>query len=63
MSDSQYSTELDKNAANYVPLSPLTFIERAALVYPERCALIYIDARQTWSDTYRRCRQFATNHR
>lgn len=59
MSDSQYSTDLDKNAANYVPLSPLTFIERAASVYPERCALIYKESRQSWAETYRRCRQFA----
>ena len=59
MSDSQYSTDLDKNAANYVPLSPLTFIERAASVYPERCALIYKESRQNWAGTYRRCRQFA----
>ena len=41
MRNSQYSTDLDKNAANYAPLSPLTFIERAASVYPERCALVY----------------------
>jgi len=59
MSNSQYSTDLEKNAANYAPLSPLTFIERAASVYPERCALIYNDTRRSWSDTYRRCRQFA----
>ena len=59
MSDSQYSTDLDKNAANYVPLSPLTFIERAASVYPERCALVYNESRQSWAVTYRRCRQFA----
>jgi fatty-acyl-CoA synthase len=59
MSNQQYSTDLDKNAANYSPLSPLTFIERAASVYPARCALIYNDTRRSWSDTYRRCRQFA----
>ena len=59
MSNQQYSTDLDKNAANYSPLSPLTFIERAAAVYPARCALIYNDTRRSWSDTYRRCRQFA----
>jgi hypothetical protein len=39
-SSGQYSTDLDKNDANYSPLSPLTFIERAASVYPERVALI-----------------------
>ncbi len=59
MSNHQYSTDLDKNAANYSPLSPLTFIERAASVYPERCALIYNDTRRTWSATYARCRRFA----
>ncbi len=59
MSDSPYSTDLDKNAANYVPLSPLTFIERAASVYPERCALVYNDTRRNWLETYRRCRRLA----
>ncbi len=60
MPDSPYWKDLDKNAANYVPLSPLTFIERAASVYPDRCALIYDDTRRSWADTYRRCRQFAS---
>ena len=59
MSTQQYSTDLDKNAANYSALSPLTFIERAASVYPERCALIYNDTRRSWSETYARCRQLA----
>jgi fatty-acyl-CoA synthase len=59
MPDSQYSTDLDRNSANYVPLSPLTFIERAASVYPERCAVIYNDTRRNWLETYRRCRRLA----
>jgi fatty-acyl-CoA synthase len=59
MPDHQYSNDLEKNAANFSPLSPLTFIERAAAVYPERYALAYGDLRQSWSQTYRRCRQFA----
>jgi fatty-acyl-CoA synthase len=59
MSNSQYSTDLEKNAANYTPLSPLTFIERAASVYPQRCAIAYNETRQSWLDTYRRCRRFA----
>ena len=59
MADSQYSSNLDKNAANYTPLSPLTFIERAAAVYPERCALVYNNLRHTWRDTYRRSCRFA----
>jgi fatty-acyl-CoA synthase len=60
MSDSQYSTDLDKNAANYSPLSPLTFIERAAAVFPERCAVIYNNSRRSWRETYRRCCRFAS---
>lgn len=59
-SSNQYSTDLGKNAANYSPLSPLTFIERAASVYPERCAQIYGDIRYSWAQTYRRCRRFAS---
>ncbi len=56
----QYSADLDKNAANYSPLSPITFIERAAAVYPERCALIYGEVRRDWAATYQRCRRFAS---
>ncbi len=57
---SQFSIDLDKNAANYSPLSPLTFIERAASVYPDRCAQIYGDLRYSWAETYRRCRRFGS---
>lgn len=60
MTNSQYSKDLDKNAANYSPLSPLTFIERAAAVYPERCAVVYNETRRSWSETYRRSRRFAS---
>ena len=60
MPDSQYATDLDKNAANHSPLSPLTFLERAAAVYPDRCALVYDELRRSWRETYRRCRQFAS---
>ena len=55
-----YSSGLDKNAANYSALSPLTFIERAASVYPDRIALIYGDYAQSWVKTYQRCRQLAS---
>jgi fatty-acyl-CoA synthase len=55
-----YELGLDKNAANYVPLSPLSYIERAALVYPERTALIHGARRQTWRETYARCRRLAS---
>jgi fatty-acyl-CoA synthase len=55
-----YDTGLDRNEANYVPLSPLTFIERAAAIYPDRLAIIHGDIRRTWSHTYDRCRQLAS---
>ncbi len=54
-----YQQGLDKNPANFVPLSPLSFIERTAQVYPERLAVIYGARRQTWAQTYARCRQLA----
>jgi len=59
-SASQYSMDLDKNAANYTPLSPITFIERAASVYPDRPALIYGAKQQTWAQTYARSCRFAS---
>ena len=60
MTNSQYSTGLDANPANYTPLSPVTFLERAAAVYPEHTALIYGDLDRDWAETYRRCRRFAS---
>ncbi|SEA54294.1 acyl-CoA synthetase [Variovorax sp. YR216] len=54
-----YALGLDKNAANFVALSPLSFIERAAHVYPERTALVYGSLRRSWAQTYERCRRLA----
>ncbi len=54
-----YQFGLDKNAANFVALSPLSYIERTAHVYPQRTALIYGQRRQSWAQTYQRCRQLA----
>ena len=55
-----YQLGLDRNPANYVSLSPLTFIERAAAVYPERIATIHGSMRRTWAETYSRCRRLAS---
>jgi fatty-acyl-CoA synthase len=60
MAASQYSRDLDANQANYTPLSPITFLERAAAVYPDYTALIYGEQRRSWAEIYRRCRQFAS---
>jgi len=50
-----YEQSLDKNAANFAALTPLTFLERAASVFPERIAIIHGERRQNWSETYKRC--------
>ncbi|MEP6722684.1 MAG: AMP-binding protein, partial [Variovorax sp.] len=55
-----YTMGLDKNAANFVALSPLSFLERSAHVYPDRVALIYGAVRRSWADTYSRCRRLAS---
>ena len=54
------SEALARDAANYVPLSPLNFLVRAAAVYPERVALVHGDLRQNWRQTYERCRRLAS---
>ncbi|MEM7112651.1 MAG: acyl-CoA synthetase [Chloroflexota bacterium] len=64
MSANLYSIGLDKSKANYVPLSPLTFIERAASVYPDHPAVVHVDVhgerRFSWQEVYNRCRQLAS---
>jgi fatty-acyl-CoA synthase len=57
---SAFETDLDKNAANYVPLSPLSFIARAAHVHPLLPSVIYDDRRFSWGETYARCRRLAS---
>ncbi|MFN3984286.1 MAG: acyl-CoA synthetase [Rhodocyclaceae bacterium] len=55
-----YDRGLEKNAANYVPLTPLTFIERSADVYPDRVAVIHGQRRYHWRETLQRCRRLAS---
>jgi fatty-acyl-CoA synthase len=55
-----YEMDLDKNPANYQPLSPLTFLERAAFVYPKTVAIIHGDLRITYDEFYARCRRLAS---
>ena len=55
-----YQFGLEKNAANFSALSPLTFIERAASVFPNHTAVVHQQTRRSWSETYRRCRQLAS---
>jgi fatty-acyl-CoA synthase len=57
---SPYETNLEKNAANFVPLSPLSFIEKTKDVYPNYSSVIYGDRTYTWLETYNRCLKFAS---
>ena len=57
---SSFEQNLDKNNANFVPLTPLTFLERAKDIYPNYEALVYEDRKYTWSEIYKRCTQFAS---
>jgi fatty-acyl-CoA synthase len=56
----QYEIGLDKNPANYVPLTPLSFLARSAAVYPNHVSTVYEGRQFTWSQTYERCRRFAS---
>ena len=55
-----YDKDLDKNPANYQPLSPLSFLERAAQVYPDHTAIIHGALRRNYRDFYARSRQLAS---
>ncbi|MEW5710000.1 MAG: acyl-CoA synthetase [Pseudomonadota bacterium] len=55
-----YNVALDRNPANYTPLSPLSFLEWAAYVYPKRPSVIHGERRMTWAETYARCRRLAS---
>src|SRR6202795_238314 len=56
----QYSIGLDKTPANYVALTPLSFLARSAAVYPDHLSTVYEGRSFTWSETYARCRRFAS---
>lgn len=55
-----FDQDLPRNAANFTPLSPLSFLERAAEVYPQRTAVVHGPLRRTWAQTYERCRRLAS---
>ncbi len=57
---SQYSIGLDKTPANFVPLTPLSFLARTAAVYPHHISAVYESRVFTWAQTYARCRRFAS---
>jgi fatty-acyl-CoA synthase len=56
----QYEVGLDKTQANFVALTPLSFLARTAGVYPDHISTVYEGRSFTWSETYARCRRFAS---
>jgi fatty-acyl-CoA synthase len=57
---SAYDTDLPKTPANFQPLTPLTFLERAAAVFPEVTAIVHGRLRRTYRDFYARSRRLAS---
>ena len=55
-----YDIDLDRNAANFQPLTPLSLLERAAAVFPEQTAIIHGGLRRSYAEFYGRARQLAS---
>ena len=55
-----YDQSLDKNPANFHPLTPVSFLERSARVFPNKVAIIHGDSTYTYQEFYSRCRQLGS---
>ena len=55
-----YNTDLDRNPANYQPLTPHNFLERAASVFPAHTAIVHGALRRSYAEFYARSRQLAS---
>ena len=55
-----YDLGMDQNKANYIPLTPLSFLDRIKDVYPDYEAVVYKDRKYNWKQVYDRCTQFAS---
>jgi fatty-acyl-CoA synthase len=60
MSDNPYEAGLGRNAANFVPLTPLDFLGRTAAIHPGRLAVVHGSRRYDWAEVERRCRRLAS---
>src|SRR5687768_5658118 len=60
MAKTPYDIDLDRNPANFQPLTPLTFLERAASVFPAHTAIIHGKLRRNYADFYARSRRLAS---
>src|SRR5262245_45212041 len=57
MATTPYDTDLDRNPANFQPLTPLTLLERAAAVYPAQTAIVHGPLRRSYAEFYARARR------
>ncbi len=55
-----FDMSLEKNDANYVPLTPISFLERTAQIFPQKLSVIYGARRYTWAQTYERAKRLAS---
>ena len=55
-----YDRDLDRNPANFQPLTPLTFLERSAAIFPEHVAVIHGNLRRNYRDLYARTRRLGS---
>ena len=60
MAKSPYDTDLDRNPANYQPLTPLGFLQRAAAVFPSHTAIIHGASRRSYAEFYARARRLGS---
>ncbi len=60
MTVSPYDRDLDRNPANFQPLTPLTFLERSAAVFPDHLAIAHGSLRRNYRDFYARSRRLAS---
>jgi fatty-acyl-CoA synthase len=60
MAATPYDTDLDKNPANFQPLTPLTLLERAAATFPDQTAIVHGDLRRSYIEFYRRARKLGS---
>src|SRR6202051_7787 len=60
MATSPYDTDLDRNPANFQPLTPLSYLERAAAVFPDHTAIIHGKLRRNYAEFYARARRLAS---
>ena len=60
MAKTPYDTDLDRNAANFQPMTPLGFLERAAAVFPAHTAVIHGPLKRSYAEFYARTRRLAS---